>query len=97
MFTYRLQMKLRRDYLPRCQLCHRHLKQNKKKIIPRRRIVEAGHREKDKADLARGHEKRLSKNRKAHSDIRQKEVISGRFPITKSELARCCLRDEDPI
>ena len=34
---------------------------------------------------------------KAHSDIRQKEVISGRFPITKSELARCCLRDEGPI
>ena len=62
MFTYRLQMKLRRDYLPRCQLCHRHLKQNKKKI-PQRRIVEAGHREKDKADLARGHDKRLSKNR----------------------------------
>ena len=36
-------------------------------------------------------------SRKAHSDIRQKEVISGRFPITKSELARCCHRDEDPI
>ena len=34
---------------------------------------------------------------KAYSDIRQKEVISGRFPITKSELARCCLRDEGPI
>ena len=36
-----------------------------KKKIPQRRIVEAGHREKekDKADLARGHEKRLSKNR----------------------------------
>ena len=34
---------------------------------------------------------------KAYSDIRQREVISGRFPITKSELARCCLRDEGPI
>ena len=34
---------------------------------------------------------------KAYSDIRQKEVISGRFPITKSELALCCLRDEGPI
>ena len=34
---------------------------------------------------------------KAHSNIRQKEVISGRFPITESELARCCLRDEGPI
>ena len=34
---------------------------------------------------------------KAYSDIRQKEVISSRFPITKSELARCCLRDEGPI
>ena len=34
---------------------------------------------------------------KAYSKIRQKEVISGRFPITKSELTRCCLRDEGPI
>ena len=34
---------------------------------------------------------------KAYSDIRQKEVVSGRFPITKSEFARCCLRDEGPI
>ena len=34
---------------------------------------------------------------KAYSEIRQKEVISARFPITKSELTRCCLRDEGPI
>ena len=39
----------------------------------------------------------MTKSGKAYSDIRQKEVISGRFPITKSELARCCLRDEGPI
>ena len=31
------------------------------------------------------------------TDIRQKEVISGRFLITKSELAQCCLRVEGPI
>ena len=30
----------------------------------------------------------------AYSEIRQKEVISGRFPITKSELPRCCARDK---
>ena len=47
----------------RCQLCHRYLKQNKTKIIPQRRIIEAGHREKDRADLKGGYEKRLSKNR----------------------------------
>ena len=39
----------------------------------------------------------MTKSGKAYSDIRQKEVISGRFPITKSELARCWLRDEGPI
>ena len=30
----------------------------------------------------------------AYSEIRQKEVISGRFPITKSEHPRCCARDK---
>ena len=34
-----------------------------KKIIPQRRIIEAGHREKDRADLKGGYEKRLCKNR----------------------------------
>ena len=34
---------------------------------------------------------------KAYSEIRQKEVILGKFPITKYELTRCCLRDEGPI
>ena len=63
MFTYRLQIKLRRDYLQGCQLCHRNLKQNIKRITSQRRIIEAGHREKDSADLARGYEKRQSKNR----------------------------------
>ena len=63
MFTYRLQIKLRRDYLPGCQLRHRNLKQNIKRITSQRRIIEVGHREKDSADLARGYEKRQSKNR----------------------------------
>ena len=39
----------------------------------------------------------MSPIRKAYSEIRQKEVISGRFPIAKSELAQCCLRDGGPI
>ena len=34
---------------------------------------------------------------KAYSEIRRKEVISARFPITKSELPRCCARDKGPI
>ena len=55
MFTYQLQIKLMSAV---SQTPHT----TQKKIIPQLRIIEAGHREKDRADFARGHKKWLSKN-----------------------------------
>ena len=51
MFTYQLQIKLMSavSQTPRTT--------QKKKLIPQLRIIEAGHREKDRADFARGHKK----------------------------------------